>query len=199
MPLHVAFALLPALLAPIPPGYYDTVDASTPAALRATLHNVIKDHVRFPYTSSGTDTWVILEYADEDPGDSTHILDVYLNDSILKFGGGNGPYNREHTWPYSYGFSNDGSTNYPYTDCHALFLSDDGYNSSRGNDPYGNCGATCVEKPTKKGGLVRETAYLYEDEVTKLEQRAEKERCSKSEVIRRALRAYLKLKTPADM
>lgn len=151
MPVHVALALLPALLAPIPPGYYDSVDASTPATLRATLHQVIKDHVRFPYTSGGTDTWVILEYADEDPSDASHILDVYLNDSILKFGGGTGPYNREHTWPNSYGFSDDGSTNYPYTDCHALFLSDSGYNSSRGNDPYGNCGATCVEKPTMGG------------------------------------------------
>lgn len=151
MAAHVALALLPALLAPIPPGYYDSVDASTAATLRATLHAVIDDHVRFPYTSGSTDTWNILEYADEDPDDPSRILDVYLNDSILKFGGGNGPYNREHTWPNSYGFSDDGSTNYAYSDCHALFLSDGGYNSSRGNDPYGNCGPGCVEKPTMGG------------------------------------------------
>lgn len=151
MSLHVALALLPALLAPIPPGYYDSVDASSPAALRASLHEVIKGHTRYPYSSGGVDTWVILEYADEDPDDAARIRDVYLNDSILKFGGGNGPYNREHTWPNSYGFSDDGSANYPFTDCHALFLSDPGYNSSRGNDPYGNCGATCVEKPTLGG------------------------------------------------
>lgn len=151
MAAHVALALLPAMLAPIPPGYYDSVDASTAATLRATLHEVIDDHVRFPYTSGATDTWNILEYADEDPEDPSRILDVYLNDSILKFGGGTGPYNREHTWPNSYGFSDDGSTNYAYTDCHALFLSDGGYNSSRGNDPYGNCGPGCVEKPTMGG------------------------------------------------
>jgi uncharacterized repeat protein (TIGR01451 family) len=156
MPLHVALALLPALLAPIPPGYYDSVDATSPAALRATLHAVIDGHTRFPYTSSGTDTWDILEFADEDPDDPANIRDVYLNDSILKFGGGTGPYNREHTWPNSYGFSDDGSTNYAYTDCHALFLSDPGYNSSRGNDPYGNCNATCVEKHTIGG-----TAGVY--------------------------------------
>lgn len=44
-----------------------------------------------------------------------------------------------------------------------------------------------------KGGLIRETAYLYEDEEQALEERARKSRCSKSEVIRRALRVYLKL------
>lgn len=48
-------------------------------------------------------------------------------------------------------------------------------------------------KHTTKGGLTRETAYLYEDEEAALEERAAKERCSKSEIIRRALRAYLKM------
>lgn len=42
-----------------------------------------------------------------------------------------------------------------------------------------------------KGGLVRETAYLYEDEEKALTDRAARERTSKSEIIRRALRAYL--------
>jgi 3-phenylpropionate/cinnamic acid dioxygenase small subunit len=47
------------------------------------------------------------------------------------------------------------------------------------------------QKHTTKGGLTRETAYLYEDEERALEDRASRERCSKSEVIRRALRSYL--------
>ena len=46
-------------------------------------------------------------------------------------------------------------------------------------------------KHTTRGGLTRETAYLYPDEERSLEERAAKERCSKSEVMRRALRAYL--------
>ena len=113
----------------------------TPAAPRRcapTLHEVIDDHTRFPYTSSGTDTWNILEAADQDPANSANILDVYRNRSYVKFGGGTGPYNREHTWPNSYGFPDDGGTNYPYTDCHQLFLSDVGYNSDRANKPFGN-------------------------------------------------------------
>ncbi|MFP5288029.1 MAG: CopG family transcriptional regulator [Thermoanaerobaculia bacterium] len=46
-------------------------------------------------------------------------------------------------------------------------------------------------KPFTGTGLIREVSYLHEDEARLLEARAEKERCSKSEIIRRALRAYL--------
>jgi len=131
-----------------PAGYYDTVDTSSPAAMRTTLHDVIDDHTRVPYTSSSTDTWDVLEQADEDPNNPNNVLDVYMNASIEKFGGGVGPYNREHTWPKSYGFPNDNSSNYPYTDCHMLFLCDSGYNSSRSNKPYRTCDASCSEKTT---------------------------------------------------
>lgn len=131
-----------------PPGYYDTVDPSTPATLRATLHAVIDDHTRYPYTATTTDTWNILELADQDPANSTHILDLYRNRSYAKFGGGTGPYNREHTWPNSYGFPNDGPTNYPYTDCHHLFLCDVGYNGDRANLPFGNCTPGATERVT---------------------------------------------------
>lgn len=47
------------------------------------------------------------------------------------------------------------------------------------------------QKHVTRGGLTRETAYLYDDEERALERRAKRERCSKSEIIRRALRAYL--------
>jgi len=95
-----------------------------------------------------TDTWNVLEMADEDPNDSGRILDVYQNQSYQKFSAGNNDYNREHTWPKSYGFPNDGSTNYAYTDCHHLFLCDSGYNSSRGNKPYGTATGSITERGT---------------------------------------------------
>ncbi len=131
-----------------PAGYYDSVDDSSAALLRATLHAVIDDHVRLPYTSAGTDTWDVLELADEDPNDPTRILDVYKNASYAKVGGGNPLYQREHTWPNSYGFPDDGADNYPYTDCHQLFLCDGGYNSARSNKPYRTCDSACNELPT---------------------------------------------------
>ncbi len=48
-------------------------------------------------------------------------------------------------------------------------------------------------KTRTKGGLVREVSYLYEDESAALERAAQEKRCSKSEVVRRALREYLGL------
>ncbi len=129
-----------------PSGYYDTADTSSASALRSSLHEIIDDHVRYPYTSSATDTWDILDLADENPSNSSHVLDVYKNASYPKAGGGNSNYNREHSWPKSYGFPDDGSSNYPYTDCHHLFVADSGYNSSRSNKPYAY--STGTEKPT---------------------------------------------------
>ncbi|MDJ0839845.1 MAG: endonuclease [Acidobacteriota bacterium] len=132
-----------------PGDYYDSVNTTSPAALWLSLHDLIDDHIRFPYTSSTTDTWDILEMADEDPTNSANIIDLYKNASYPKQGGGNNFYNREHVWPSSYGFPNDVVSNYPYTDCHHLFLCDSGYNSSRSNKPFRYCSETCDEKPTE--------------------------------------------------
>ncbi|HPF39137.1 MAG TPA: endonuclease [Phycisphaerae bacterium] len=134
--------------ASIPTGYYDGVNATNAADMRTTVHEAIDDHTRYPYTSSSTDTWDILDDADEDPNNSSNILDLYKNASYTKAGGGNSYYNREHSWPKSYGFPIDNSSNYPYTDCHHLFACDDGYNSSRNNRYYDYCDAGCEEKPT---------------------------------------------------
>lgn len=121
--------------------YYKSIDRATQEGMRRTLHERIRGHRRQTYAQ----VWIVLERADENPGDPTRILDLYRNESITKFGGGNGPYNREHTWPKSYGFPNESSL--PYTDCHHLFLCNVSYNSSRGNKPYDDCPGG-IEKPT---------------------------------------------------
>ena len=72
-----------------------------------------------------------MNLADEDPNNSDNILDVYRNTSYPKISGGDRDYNREHTWPKSYGFPSNVLG--PYTDCHMLFLCNGSYNSSRSN------------------------------------------------------------------
>ena len=143
----LTLAVAPAIADP-PPGYYATADTTSSTTLRQTVHEIIDDHTRFPYTANSRDTWDILKVADEDPNDSSRILDLYKNASYPKAEGGNSNYNREHSWPKSYGFPDDGAGNYPFTDCHHLFLADSGYNSSRGNNPYRNCDSSCTEKAT---------------------------------------------------
>lgn len=128
--------------------FYRHVDASSSTTLRATLHAAIDDHIKVPYTSAETDTWDVLNLADEDPVDTGAILDLYKNAVYTKIAGGTGAYNREHSWPNSYGFPNDGATNFPYTDCHHLFAADVTYNADRGNLPYGTCASGCSEDAT---------------------------------------------------
>lgn len=140
--------------------YYNPVNTSSAEQLRCSLHSVIRGHTVYPYSAGTTDTWDILEIADEDPNNSGHILDVYKNRSYVKgsdrAGTGSGvTYNREHTWPNSLGFGTDtgnlGLPHAPYTDTHMLYLSDTQYNADRGNDPYGNCtlASGCGERATE--------------------------------------------------
>ncbi len=142
------------LLAQAPPGYYENIETRDAPALRESLHELIDDHQRYPYTSHNVDTWDILEEADRDPDDDVRIITLYRNSSHARRGGGNDEYNREHTWPKSYGFpDNDGGNqNYPYTDLHHLFLSDIDYNSARSNKPYEDCAGECEEWPTEARG-----------------------------------------------
>ncbi len=125
--------------------YYASVDDGTTANLRATLHDAIKDHIRHEYSASGTDTWDILNQADEDPGNTSNVITVYKNSSVPK---GDGSLNREHTWPKSFGFPDLTISNSPFTDCHQLMLSDSSYNTSRSNRAYGTCSASCAEYVT---------------------------------------------------
>lgn len=126
-------------------GYYGTVNSSTAAGLRSSLHNVIDDHTKISYSG----IWQVIDKADENPMDSTKILDLYKNASYTKVGAGNNFYNREHIWPKSLGFPNDGATNLSYSDAHHLMACDITYNSNRGNLPFGNCTSGCTEYPTQ--------------------------------------------------
>ncbi len=120
--------------------YYANVDDSNATVLRSTLHDTIDDHQWFPYSASETDTWDILEMADEDPNNASNVLDVYRNESYAKAGGGNSNYNREHTWPRSVGLGDTGTTNNtPATDAHNLRISNIGYNSDRGSMLFDYC------------------------------------------------------------
>lgn len=137
--------------------YYANVDASSCQALRASLHALIDDHVVHPYTSAPpnfqptTNTWTILEAADQDPSNPARILDVYRNRSYAKVTDRASQtctsitacYNREHTWPSSLGFGSNtgnlGFPNAPHTDGHMLHLSAVDWNADRGNKPFATC------------------------------------------------------------
>ena len=49
-------------------------------------------------------------------------------------------------------------------------------------------------KPISSYGLLKETCYFYEEELEAIAKAAKEKRCSRAEVVRRAVRAYLDLK-----
>jgi endonuclease I/methionine-rich copper-binding protein CopC len=136
--------------------YYAQANTSTMPLLRCSLNEIIDGHTAYPYSTTGvppsaaTDTWDILNLAEEDPVDSTKILDVYANARYTKISGGTGIYNREHTWPNTYGFS--GGSPGAYTDVHMLHATNTQYNSDRGSKPFADVPACtlpdCKTLPT---------------------------------------------------
>lgn len=133
-----------------PVGYYAGLDRTSPQNLKASLHELIDDHTRVRYTSGRVDTWDVIRRADADPATPGNVITLYRNASYPAASKGNPKYNREHSWPKSYGFPKNGTTNYPYTDLHHLFAADSSYNSSRGNVPYGYCSSACTERQSRQ-------------------------------------------------
>lgn len=140
-----------------PSNYYDDVDPSSADTLRSTLHAIIDDQSVFRYThptkpgdeNHKVDTWDIVALADAHPEQPARVLDVYLNNTFTRQLKGNHSdphYDREHSWPKSYGFKKDTTKNSAYSDCHHLFAAYSSYNSSRSDKPYG----TSEQDPDKR-------------------------------------------------
>ncbi len=133
-----------------PAGYYDSASQLRGAALHTALHEIIDDHQRFPYTSTATDTWDLLSITEEDPDNAANVVTIYRNTSVEKSDHTQSTgWNREHTWPSSYGFPADRACNYPYSDIHHLRAANPSYNSSRGNRVYDSCTSGCTEYPAE--------------------------------------------------
>jgi endonuclease I len=134
-----AFSLFISLQAQVPNGYYNTAENKSDQALRSALHNIIDDHIEFPYTSSSTDTWDILQESDTDPSNSNNVILVYTRESVngpQEYNGGSG-WNREHVWAKSRG--DFGIEIGEGTDVHNLRASNVQVNSTRTNYSFDNC------------------------------------------------------------
>ena len=133
----------------IPQDYYQEANGKSSEQLKESLYQIISNHTVFPYTSSSTDTWDILQLSDQDPENHDNMILVYTGRSQDKgyrdgtgnysqYENGNGTqnnsWNREHVWPKSHGFPDEDDN--AYTDVHNLKPSDRSVNSSRGTKDY---------------------------------------------------------------
>lgn len=167
----------------IPAGYYDNASGLSGEELKTALHNIIKGHKTFPYTSSSTDVWDILKETDRDPDNADNVILIYTGWSVVaglpgeEYDNGNG-WSREHVWAKSHG---DFDTDPPAgTDAHHLRPADISVNSARGNKDFDNGGTQHAEatecytdadswepRPAVKGDIARMMFYMatrYEGE-----------------------------------
>ena len=119
---------------------------------RESVHALVANHTRVPYSSALTDTWDVLSLADEDPAHPGSVLTIYGNRAYPPARSGNPFWEREHLWPVSYGLTDNDPCDYVYTDLHNLRPTEPGLNQARGNKPFGAClRPDCATKPTLDG------------------------------------------------
>lgn len=91
--------------AQIPEGYYNSANGFTGESLKRALHEIIKNHIEFPYTSTSTDTWDILKETDKDTANPDNIILFYSGWSVnaAQEYNNNTGWSREHVWAKSHG------------------------------------------------------------------------------------------------
>ena len=130
------------------PDYYQSVQQLTGDELRNQLHEIIKDHNEFSYSSTKN----ILRLADEDPDNENNVILVYKGNSISKDDFSTNMqqdfWNREHVWVKSQGGFN-GDETYgalgAYSDAHNLKPCDASINTDRGTKDFDNGGTQNTE------------------------------------------------------
>ncbi len=117
--------------------YYANAVGKSGSALRSSLHTIIKTQTVLTYDQ----VWDALKDTDQDPNNTSNVIEVYSGRSIAKSdnGGGVDQWNREHVWAKSHG--DFGTANGPGTDVHHLRPEDVTVNSDRGNLDFDNGGS----------------------------------------------------------
>lgn len=143
--LLLFFSFVSLSLAAQPAGYYSGAESLKGAALKQRLHEIIRDHTTYPYTSSATDVWDVLKEADRDRENPENVLLFYTGWSLSgeeEYRRGSG-WTREHVWAKSHGeFGTDRGAG---TDLHALRPADVTVNSARNNKDFDEGGELYVD------------------------------------------------------
>lgn len=105
-----------------PANYYDGIEGLSGMALHEELNAIISPHATQSYDRAGA----AMKYLDADPDNPDNIILIYSSVSVAFNTSG---WNREHTWPQSFG----ADTGPGYSDFHHLFPADSNTNSDRSN------------------------------------------------------------------
>ena len=142
--------------------YYESAMGKTGAPLKAALHDILKDHVVFPYSEVSS----IFTASDADPAVPGNVIDFYTGRSTRS------DFNKEHLWAKSHGgFESDAYAG--FSDLHALRPARPDINSVRwhldfdeGGVPYSDSGCKVADgysfepRDAVKGDVARALFYM---------------------------------------
>lgn len=151
----------------VPLGYYDTTDGLSGDNLKSSLHDIIKGHKEYPYTSTNTDVWDILKETDRDINDSNNVILLYSGwsvDASQEYNSGKG-WTREHVWSKSRG--DFGTTKGAGTDAHHLRPADVTVNTAKNNRWFDTCSTSYVDNGVVTGSYTSSDEWVWQprDEV----------------------------------
>lgn len=155
------------------PGYYNGTENLTGDQLKDSLHKIIKGHIDFSYS----DAKYILNYADEDPDNTSNLIQLYSGRSVSKsaWGTGSDETNREHVWAKSHG--NFADVRPMDGDAHNLHPGDASVNVTRSNydfdevtngtyieeaDAYYNSTDQAFEPADRDKGVIARTIFYMD-------------------------------------
>lgn len=122
---------------------------SSAQVIKTTINSTISSDIK---SLTYAEVWTALTYTDEDPSNTDNVILWYTARSQAKSTNGSGEastnpdnWNREHSWPKSHGFPDEGQL--AYTDIHHLRPSDISVNGSRSNLDFDNSDSPLAESP----------------------------------------------------
>ncbi|WP_405783397.1 endonuclease I family protein [Streptomyces sp. NBC_00859] len=123
--------------------YYADAEGKTGAALKSALHTIISKQSTVTYAQ----VWDALEVTDQDPANTSDVIELYTGKSVPKSsnGGDTGDWNREHVWAKSHG--GFGTATGPGTDLHHLRPADVSVNGIRGDKDFDDGGTAVAGAP----------------------------------------------------
>ncbi|HSH08945.1 MAG TPA: endonuclease, partial [Oceanipulchritudo sp.] len=111
-----------------PAGYYAGAEDLLGESLRTALHAVIDGQNSLNYFNDLPILWTVTEAVPGQPG----LIQLIYSGKAVSSNSSQGGWNREHTWPQSYG----AGTGSAFSDAHHIFPADSDVNKKRNNYIY---------------------------------------------------------------
>ena len=145
----------------IPENYYEGTENLQGKDLKKALHNLIKGHKEYPYTSNSTDVWDILKETDRDPNTNSNVVLIYSGhstDAAQEYNNGQG-WEKEHVWSQSHG--QFGREKGPGTDVQHLRPVEREFNgpAGKGNKDFDDNGQEFIYNDDLTGCLVTDSTW----------------------------------------